>query len=140
MHLSCCVSEPYNGLIETYFVHIAACPILKSPAQDHFKKIWVSRENIKVTLIKGQNHESRREKKLGMLVPLGEACSRSGTADQGFRQGGENSLQTLTFPLPTRGPRRRQGLCLSVYKAMHTSSGELYKCLFDFSDNPFEEL
>lgn len=75
MHLSCCVSEPYNGLIETYFVHIAACPILKSPAQDHFKKIWVSRENIKVTLIKGQNQESRREKKLGMLVLLGEASA-----------------------------------------------------------------
>lgn len=55
---------------------------MKSPAQNHFKKIWVSRENIKVTLIKGQNQDSRREKKLGMLVLLGEAHSRSRTADR----------------------------------------------------------
>lgn len=100
VHLSCCVSEPYNGLIETYFVHITAYPILKSPAQDCFKKIWVSRENIKVTLIKGQNHESRHEKKLGMLVPLGEACSRSRTADQGFRQGEQPPDINIFFAHP----------------------------------------
>lgn len=35
-----------------------------------------------MTLIKGQNQESRREKKLGMLVLLGEAHSRSRTADR----------------------------------------------------------
>lgn len=125
MHLPCCASEPYDGLIETFFVHITAYPILKSPAQDFFKKIWLSRENIKVTLIKGQDHEAPEspcEKKLRMLVLLGEPCSRNRTANQGLRKERTASSNT-SFAHPGAWEKPR------AVPAVHTSSSELHRCL-----------
>ena len=90
-------------------------------------------ENIKVTLVKGQDEEapkSRCEKKLGMLAPLGEAYSRSRTADPDLdgRERAASRQAILTLPLSILGPGRSQG-AVPRYKAGHTSSIELYRCL-----------
>lgn len=124
MYLAWCFSELYHGLIETYFIDIIAYPIMKGPAQECVKETWGPREhfgeNIKVTMVKGQEHEAlgnRCEEELGMLGPVQEA--RTSVWEKKDRKERTASGEAaLTLPLPILGPERDQGL-LHVQDCKH---------------------
>lgn len=103
--------------------------IEECPAQDCFKKIWLSRENIKVTLVKRQDKE-QVWKETKNVRTSGGGMQRSRTADlvldRRERTASKTSHLNICFAQP--GAREKPG-AMPRYKAVHTTSSELYRYL-----------